>query len=240
MSKRTMLIVGAVVVLVAAGALWFAFGRGAGAPQGAATNTPPSATATDLPTGEDTESVEASGSTESSVSVDAAVNDPIPVEGVHEKAMLAAVPAAIKDATAKKKAIGAKMPDVSGASPILTSYGIIARIENRMYLFQVFKSGAAYEYLRYPTRPDPKSQYFLDAAGFAQEPLVDPVGDREKAAVAAVQKLMSTAFPKDKPKVQVWNYSFAFKGKDGKLVSVPGGGVFGITLSTKGTLTGME
>jgi hypothetical protein len=243
MSKRNMVILGAVAVLIVAGALWAFLGSGSGTPKTSGTpTTKPSTAATLTPSIEESASVEESESVEvtETAAVDGAVSKPIPTDGPHEKAALAAVPAAIKVAQQQKKSVGAEMPDLAGAAPILTSYGIVARIGERIYLFQVFASGKAYEYLRYPMVPDPATQYALQAAGFKQDPLVDPVGAREKAAVAAVQALMKKAYPKEPAKVQVWNYGFMFAGSGGKLVKLSSGVPFRITIDPKGKLTGAE
>lgn len=244
MSKRNMVILGSVVaVLVVAGALWAFLGSGPGASSnpGSSGSTTGTATVT-TPSTDDNASVEGTDSADATASpaAESAVSKPIPTDGVHEKAALAAVPAAIKLAGTTKKSLGAEMPDLTGATPILTSYGIVARIGERIYLFQVFASGKAYEYLRYPLEPDPATQYALQASGFAKDPLVDPAGTQEKAAVAAVQALMKKSYPKDAAKVQIWNYGFMFQSKGGKLVKLSNGAIFRITIDPKGKLTGME
>ncbi len=239
MSKRNMIIAGVAILVVAAVAAWFVLRPGTAPTSvdktsgGAGTSVSPTST------GVPGESDDASASLEATGEV-ASVYVPIPTDGVHEKAALAAVPAALQTAAAKKKELGAEMPDLSGAAPTLTSYGLIGEIDKKYYLFQVFGDRSAYEYLRYPAKPDPANQYALDASGFAGEPLVDPVGARETAAAAAVKSLMDKGFPKAGTKVVVWNYGFTFIKKDGKPATLSNGIVFQITIDPKGKLSSME
>jgi uncharacterized protein (UPF0333 family) len=166
-----------------------------------------------------------------------AVTDPyaaIATSGTHEKAALAAIPAALKTVEKSTKDSGKKVTDLSGAKATLFAYTVCAVVDDKVTLFEVRADGKAYGLYGYPAVPDPAKVFWQPAAINEGAYLADPVGGLETAAAAAVAKVVEAAKPGSKPKITMYGYMFAWIGSDGQPLKTAGGQVFTMSIDPKG------
>lgn len=166
----------------------------------------------------------------------AAPNDPyaaIPTDGAHEKAAAAAIPAALKEVTKVNKDSGRETPDVSGATPTLYSYTLMAKVGDRLAMFEVRLDGKAHELYAYSKEPDPAKLQWQNAANAEGTYVATPEGERETAAASAVKAVMDKAAPGETAVIQITGYEFCFV-KDGKPVEAPNKVPFTISIDPKG------
>jgi hypothetical protein len=155
-----------------------------------------------------------------------------------EQAVLAAVPAALKSAKQASSETGAKLPDLSQATPKITSYVLIARAGKLSYPFEVREDGQAYELFGYPAKPNPAKLMGdvmpADEAALLQQ----PSGAREIAAAAAVKAVMEQS-PAGGAEIFIYGYNIGFVDAQGRAIASPEGGAFQISVDPSGKLVGL-
>ena len=195
----------------------------------------PSPSATPGPT---SGSAPATGALEASAS---AVASPAPVASIpvnHDLVILGGVPAALKSAAQVAADQDTKLPDLSTATPEITSYILVARTAKNDYLFEVFGDGKAYEMYEYPKKPNPAKLHGGKLPSEEASVLQEPRSAGETSASAAVQAVMDKS-PAGQARVFIYGYNIGFVGKNGKPVKAPEGGRFLISVDPSGKLVEM-
>lgn len=158
----------------------------------------------------------------------------IPDDGPHEKAAYGAVPAALDYVVKTTRQQKRALTDVTGATPTLVSYTLLAEAGGRIVLFEVRGDGKAYEQYRYPASPDPKKLFWQNDSASQGARLVKPLGPGETAAAMAVRKIVEAAAPGETVTVSMYGYNFYWLKKDGTPVNTPGGSPFTISIDPSG------
>jgi hypothetical protein len=159
---------------------------------------------------------------------------PIAVDGAHEKAAEAALPAALVIAAASAKAQKQAPADVTTATATLVSYVVQAQVGDQIVLFEVHADGHTYELYNYPAPPDPKSLSWQPASVSEGAFLTDAASDGERGAVSAVERLVATAKPGKTATIKIYGYTFFWLRADGTPVTTADGTPFSITIDPKG------
>ncbi len=158
----------------------------------------------------------------------------ISTEGAHEKAAVAALPAALKTVNAAVKSQSQPTIDVSGATPTLVAYVIQAAETTGVTLFEVRSGGRVYELYGYPKPPNPKGLKWTPLAFSEGASLADPAGGQELAGASAVASIIKVARPGTTPTVKIYGYSFYWIKADGQPVATPNGSPFTVTIDPAG------
>lgn len=158
----------------------------------------------------------------------------LPVEGVHEKAAVAALPAAVSYAAKVTKQQGRKVTDLSGGKATLVAYTIQAVVRDKSVLLEVRADGKVYPSYGYPTVADPAHLAWRDAKTARITSLAQPDGPGEMAAVGAVKTLMDEAMPDKAPTIAICGYDFYWIKPDGTPVKTPGGSPFTMSVDPAG------
>ena len=155
----------------------------------------------------------------------------IAIGGPHEKAALAAVPAALESNLGRIKNSESMVPDLSALKPTFTAYIVSAMSDDTMVLFEVHADGVAHPLYNWSASAD-ASNIMKQSPAFGSEAiLVEPTSDAEKAAVAATKAVLDTAIPDKDFSVKIAGYRFSYiTGRESmlQLEINPDGGVISI------------
>lgn len=155
----------------------------------------------------------------------------MPADGSGESQALAALPGLLDDAKAKVSA-SAVMPDVEGATPILTAYIVSAELDDQTSLFEVRADGIAHSLHAYSRAFDSGSMVWTPVDGDSSIGL-DPRSGGEVAAAVAVRAAMADAFPSSTFGVRIYGYRFIYVRGSSAILTLevaPGGTLISATV----------
>lgn len=159
---------------------------------------------------------------------------PIPVEGPHEKAALAALPKALKEAAAASREMGQKLTDTTGAEPRLFRYVIFAGVGDKATLFEVHADGKVHELYHPAEDPDPAKLFWQPIGNSEGTYFADPEGDAEEAAAAAVAGVLGEAAPGEKARIAIQGWEFCWIIEGDELLKTSGGTPFTLMVDPQG------
>jgi hypothetical protein len=131
------------------------------------------------------------------------------------RSAVAALPAAIADATERNKSMSKATVDVTKAKAVLYAYEVIATVGENTTLMEVRKDGKAYGLYAWGIEPDSAKTTWTSVSLTDPTQNVAPASDPEKAAVAACTELAGKLAPGKTADMKMAGYFFVFMGADG-------------------------